>query len=230
MELGAVPRLMGAEALLRWTHPEHGPVPPDRFIALAEETGVIIDLGRFVMDKATRAVTAWNSGRAEPLSMAVNLSPRQFLRHDIVGETAQIMMQNGCKPEWLELEITENLMLVDDPDILEKLDRLRALGLSVAIDDFGTGHSALGYLNRFSVDVLKIDRSFVIDMEKESRKRALVRAFISMADALDMVTVAEGVENAEQAQILQGMGCTIGQGYLFGRPQPLDDFAKNFGL
>lgn len=216
-------RLTGVEALLRWQHPGLGLVMPDRFISIAEETGLILDIGRWVLAEAARAAVRWNIGRAFPVRVSVNLSARQFMMNDLVATVRAVLAETGCSPTWLELEITESLLLGDD-DIAVSLDALSAMGLTIAIDDFGTGYSALGYLHRFPIHTLKIDRSFMQGIEVDKKKSGIVRAIISIASALDMRLVAEGVETAQQVQILDGFGCHAAQGYYFGRPVSEADF------
>ncbi|WP_404400454.1 EAL domain-containing protein [Pelagibacterium halotolerans] len=209
---------IGAEALLRWRHPEHGLLGPDKFISIAEQTGAIVEVGRWVLFEACRTVVEWNARVQTPLRVAVNLSSRQFVNNDVAADIREALLETGCRPEWLECEITESLILQDEQGVHEALAELARMGITVAIDDFGTGQSALAYLNRFDVDVLKIDRSFVSDMETDWRKAELVKAFISLAQALDMETVAEGIETSDQARILLRLGCKIGQGYHFSKP------------
>ena len=217
-------RIIGAEALLRWRHPELGLLMPDAFIPLAEENGTIVEIGRWVIREAVGMIAASNRTRREKLKIAINLSARQFIENDLVAHVRDALEETGCDPAWLECEITESLLLKDERCVQETLQQLHALGVSIAIDDFGTGHSALAYLDRFPIDVLKIDRSFVTGMDGDSRGRELVRAFVLIADALGMGTVAEGVETEEQALELRALGCKIGQGYLYGRPISLADF------
>ncbi|WFU04619.1 EAL domain-containing protein (plasmid) [Rhizobium sp. CB3171] len=220
--------IIGAEALLRWRHPELGLLMPDSFIPIAEENGTIVEIGDWVIRTAAQTAVDWNSKRVKPLKIAVNLSPRQFKQNDLAKQIEIALTQTSCRAEWLECEITESLLLNDESGVQTTLQKLRAMGLSVAIDDFGTGHSALAYLSRFPIDVLKIDRSFIAQMGKNDRGTELVKAFTSIADALGMTTVAEGIETNEQAASLNGFGCKIGQGYLFGKPVALHDFAKHF--
>jgi diguanylate cyclase (GGDEF)-like protein/PAS domain S-box-containing protein len=214
--------LVGVEALIRWNHPTAGRVPPDRFIPIAEETGLICDIGRWALRQAASDAALWNAGRATPITVAVNLSSRQFLHHDLVATLCEVLAETGCDGRWLELEITEGLMLDDNPAVHRTLAGLRDLGTRIAIDDFGTGHSALGYLDRFPVDALKVDRTFVWRIVEDRRKGELVRAFIAVAQALGIESIAEGVETAEQASLLARFGCRIGQGFLYGRPEPRD--------
>jgi EAL domain-containing protein (putative c-di-GMP-specific phosphodiesterase class I) len=159
-----------------------------------------------------------------PVRVAVNLSTRQFVRNDLAGSVRGILEETGCSPEWLELEITESLLLEDSREAAATLEALHGMGLSISIDDFGTGYSALSYLSRFPVGQLKIDRSFVHDVPAQRDKSELVKAMLSIAAALRLETVAEGVETAEQAAYLTAYGCRLAQGYLFGKPMPLADF------
>ncbi len=219
-------RMIGAEALLRWNHPEHGQVPPDKFIAIAEEIGLIVDIGEWVLYNACRCAAAWNRGNRYPaLKIAVNLSPRQFKMNDLLASIGAVLRSTGCKPEWLELEITEGLLLDNSITVRETLEQLCAMGLTIAIDDFGTGYSALGYLNRFPVRTLKIDRSFIRDIGHDHDNAELVKAIISMAHTLRLELIAEGVEERAQETFLKRYGCHSAQGYLYGRPMPEEDFA-----
>jgi EAL domain-containing protein (putative c-di-GMP-specific phosphodiesterase class I) len=217
-------RTVGAEALLRWNRPEHGVVSPQHFIGIAEASGLIIDIGEWVLAAACSTVASWNRGRAEPLQLSVNLSPRQFLRNDLVGTVRRQLQLTGCQPSWLKLEITESLLLDGDKTVAGMLGELTAMGLPISIDDFGTGYSALSYLHRFPVSQLKIDRSFVCDVPADRSKSELVKAMLSIAAALRLETVAEGVETEEQADYLAEHGCCQAQGYLFGKPMPREAF------
>ena len=216
-------QVVGAEALVRWHHPERGMLMPDRFITLAEESGAIIGIGRWILANACRAAVRFNREGAASFKIAVNLSSRQFIQHDLAGEVKGILEETGCRGEWLEFEITESLMIEDNREIRATFEAFRDLGISIAIDDFGTGYSALNYLRRFPMNVLKIDRSFINGIEADPQKAGLVMAFISVGTTLGMEIVAEGVETAAQSAVLQQLGCALGQGYLFGRPQSLED-------
>ena len=212
------PEVIGSEALLRWRRPDVGLVAPTEFISVAEETGLIVSLGEWVLREACRTATQWNAkGRARH-SIAVNLSPRQFQTRDLARMVQQILSETGCRPEWLELEITESLLLVEDESVMTTLSAFRAMGLSIAIDDFGTGYSSLSYLARFPIDTLKIDKSFIRNVTTDQRHAELVKAILSIARCLGQEVVAEGVETTEQADFLKANGCHVAQGFLFGRP------------
>ncbi len=220
-------RLIGAEALLRWNHPRHGQVPPDTFIPIAEETGLIVGIGEWVLREACQVAVAWNRGDRQPaLKIAVNLSPRQFRMNDLPNTIRTILQDTHCEAGWLTLEITEGLLLDDNIVVRETLDRLFDMGLTIAIDDFGTGYSALGYLSHFPVEILKIDRSFIRGIDQRRESVELVKAIISMAHALGMALVAEGVEEPSQAAFLQRSGCHSAQGYLYGKAMPREDFEQ----
>lgn len=210
----------GAEALLRWNHPEAGLVTPDRFIALAEESGLIVGIGTWVLNAACSAASEWNRQAAQPFKVAVNLSPVQFRQDDLVGTVRRALATTGCAPAWLELEITENLLLDANENVRTMLCELREMGITVAIDDFGTGYSSLAYLKRFPIDVLKIDRTFVRDIGMEHNSTELTKAIVSIGRSLGMQLVAEGVESDTQAAFLLKQGCHSAQGYLYGKPMP----------
>jgi diguanylate cyclase (GGDEF)-like protein len=216
---------VGAEALLRWNHPELGLLMPNKFIGIAEETGLIVEIGRWVLTEACRAAAEWQEGRSEPLRMSINLSSRQFIVHDLVAAVRESLSSTLCQASWLELEITESLLLEDSDHVRLILRELSALGLSIAIDDFGTGYSALGYLARFPIDTLKIDRSFMRDLETDPNQLELTKAIIGIAQALGLRLIAEGVENRHQADFLAEKGCELAQGFLYGRPMPRAEFA-----
>ncbi len=213
-------RMVAAEALLRWNRPGHGMVMPQHFIGIAEASGLIVEIGEWVLASACAAVAQWNQGAAVPLQLAVNLSPRQFVRHDLTGAVRRHLGEHGCQPSWIKLEITESLLLDGDRTVGGMLEELTGMGVAISIDDFGTGYSALSYLHRFPVSQLKIDRSFVGDVPDDRSKCELVKAMLSIAAALRLETVAEGVESEQQANYLTSHGCRLAQGYLFGKPMP----------
>ena len=223
-------KLIGAEALLRWNHPELGLVMPDKFITILEESGLINEVGEWVLHTACKQAVIWNklhiknNSQAKPFVVAVNLSTRQFIRNDLAGQIKQILQQTGCQAAWIKLEITESLLLEDNNNVTNILDALSTMGLSISIDDFGTGYSALGYLNRFPVNQIKLDRSFISDTPNNIQKSALVKAMLSIAKALNLDVVAEGVETSENLSYLVSEGCRTGQGYLFCKPMPVDQF------
>ena len=221
-------QIIGAEALLRWNHPDRGLLTPDKFIGIAEDTGLILEIGSWVMYSAAETAVRWNQQRDTGISIAINMSTRQFQEPDLVRNLQQILTVTGCQPQWLELELTESLVLEDSEELQSMLEDIDRLGISLAIDDFGTGQASMAYLDRFSFSVLKIDRSFINDSEGDSRRKALIRAIISVAQALGMELVGEGVETQEQADMLINMGCPIGQGYYFGKPVPQEVFEGLF--
>jgi diguanylate cyclase (GGDEF)-like protein len=212
-------RAVSLEALLRWDHPDLGLIPPAEFIPLAEETGLIVPIGRWVLHEACRQARRWQQDYpdAAPRTVSVNVSVRQLEDPSFVGEVAEAVALHGLRPAQLMLEVTESAVINDLGDIRDTLLHLRELGVLLAIDDFGTGYSALGYLSEFPVDIVKIDRSFVANMGDE-RADNLVAAVIDMAHALNMETVAEGVEVVSQSEGLLRLACEQGQGFLFARP------------
>ncbi len=215
-------RITSVEALIRWHHPERGLVTPDSFIPLAEQTGLIVPIGRWVLREACMQVTRWQQAHPElaPKSISVNLSVRQMHDARLIDDVFDALSESGLDPRCLTLEITES-MLVDDTDRAARvLDQLKAMQVKIAIDDFGTGYSSLSYLRRFPVDMIKIDRSFVSEMEGSATSEALVRTVIDLAHVLQLTTVAEGIEERSQATTLSSLNCTLGQGYLFSRPLP----------
>lgn len=217
--------IVGAEALLRWIRPDFGITSPHVFIDIAEETGLINEIGAWVLRKACTQAASWHAPGQAPLQIAVNLSPVQFLRQDIVQLVADTLQATGLRPEYLELELTEGSLLKDVERTKLILRELKKLGVRIAIDDFGVGYSSLSYLKNFEVDTLKIDRSFVSSLSDGTRDEAIVRAIISMAESLELKVVAEGVETQSQLACLLNHPCDEAQGYLFSRPVPSDIFA-----
>ncbi len=209
-------RVSGFEALVRWRHPERGLIPPDRFIPLAEEIGLIVPIGEWVLKQACLQAACWPGGK----KIAVNLSPVQFASHSLVPAVAAALCDSGLAAARLELEITESVMLQDTEETLATLHRLKALGTRIAMDDFGTGYSSLNYLQRFPFDKVKIDRCFTQELGLSRQSEPIVRAVVSLCAGLDMVTTAEGVETDDQLSRLAEAGCREAQGYLFSKPQP----------
>ncbi len=213
-------RITGVEALVRWQHPSRGLVLPGEFIPVAEETGMIRELGAWVLEHACRQVHAWQERfpRSRPLQLGVNLSPRQMQDPNLVEEVAAVLRHTGLDPRTLVLELTESVLMHDTDDAVAKLAALKQLGIRIAIDDFGTGYSSLGYLTRLPVDILKIDRCFVAELGTSSEGSVVAEAVVRLSQALHLETVAEGVEAADQAEGLRALGCSLGQGYYFARP------------
>jgi EAL domain-containing protein (putative c-di-GMP-specific phosphodiesterase class I) len=219
-------RQVGAEALVRWRHPLHGLISPDRFIPLAEETGLINPLGELVLRQACMDAVRW----PPHTKIAVNLSPVQFQNPDLARDVARILAEAGLPAERLELEITESVLLQRCDKNITTLHELRRLGVSIALDDFGTGYSSLSYLLMFPFDKIKIDRSFVSEMSQMATCAAIVCAVASLGRGLDIITTAEGVETEEQAELVRAAGCTQAQGFLFGRPCPVANLDFDNGI
>ena len=211
-------RLLGLEALLRWHHPEKGMIRPDQFISVAEETGLIIPIGKWVVRQACRMSQQLSKAGLGNLQVAINLSPKQFSDIDLVGSIAAILHEEQLDPGLLELELTEGLLLEATDDTRHQLSRLKSLGLTLAMDDFGTGYSSLSYLKKFPIDVIKIDRSFIMDIPEDQDDMEITSAVIAMAHNLKLKVVAEGIETAAQLAFLRRHNCDIGQGYLFDQP------------
>ena len=221
-------KLIGAEALIRWNDPREGLVPPGRFIPIAEQSGFILKLGEWVLQEACQQAVKWQKAGLPPMLMAVNLSALQFRRGDIAELVARVLKQSGLMPELLELEITESVLMHDSEFMLEQIQCLKKIGVTLAIDDFGTGYSSLAYLKKFKVDRLKNDQSFVRDMTTDPDDAAIVSAVIQMAHALNLRTIAEGVENLELLQLLRDYQCQEAQGFYFTKPLPAEVFFANY--
>jgi EAL domain-containing protein (putative c-di-GMP-specific phosphodiesterase class I) len=211
--------LVGFEALARWNHPERGLVPPDEFIPLAEETGLITEIGAWVLRESCSQLRKWQTalGR-EALTMSVNLSGKQLTQTDLIQQIQTILQETDLNPTWLRLEITESVVMENAELATNTLLQLRKLGVHLSIDDFGTGYSSLSYLHRFPVNTLKIDRSFIGRMAKGDENSEIVRTICTLANNLGMEVVAEGVETREQLELLRSLHCEYGQGYLFSKP------------
>ncbi|TWB06313.1 bifunctional diguanylate cyclase/phosphodiesterase [Bradyrhizobium stylosanthis] len=223
METG---QITGVEALLRWTHPELGSVSPAQFIPLAEETGLIVPIGRWVLNEACAQAMTWQRRGLLPLSMAVNLSPRQFADEHLLQDVDEALAASGMSPVLLQLEVTESMMMRNVGRALKVLDAIQSRGIRLAIDDFGTGYSSMSLMKHFPIDTIKIDRSFVRDLPQDSEDQAIAQAIISMGKALGMTVVAEGVENAEQEAFLRTHGCDEMQGFLIAKPLPAKQMAE----
>jgi diguanylate cyclase (GGDEF)-like protein len=215
-------QIVGAEALIRWSHPSRGEIAPDAFIPLAEETGLIMRIGEWVLHEACRQAAAWPGLRC----MAVNVSPVQFRRAGFTDQVERALRQSALEPARLELEITEGVLLNETAETLVTLGRLRSMGVAIAMDDFGTGYSSLGYLQKFRFDKIKIDRSFVRNLGVDAQAAEIVRAVLRMSHAMGMRVNAEGVEYEQQAVMLQNEGCEEVQGFLFGRPLAAPEFSE----
>ncbi|HQQ72025.1 MAG TPA: EAL domain-containing protein, partial [Alicycliphilus sp.] len=222
----ATGRIVGAEALLRWNDPEEGLISPARFIPVAETSGVIGPLGRWVMHEACRQGQAWRSAGLPGIRLAVNVSPRQFQQDDMAACAAQALAASGLPAQCLELELTESVLAERPEEIRQVLQRLREQGVRIAVDDFGTGYSSLAHLKRFPIDVLKIDQGFMRDIPASADDMAISATIIAMGRSLGLTVLAEGVETPEQLAFLRERGCDDYQGYLFSRPVPPDEFAR----
>jgi diguanylate cyclase (GGDEF)-like protein/PAS domain S-box-containing protein len=226
-------KVVGLEALMRWRHPVHGMVPADQFIPVAEETGLIVPMGHFVLHRTLQNMSAWRKAGVPLVPMSLNIAPAQMQRGELQSTISTLLKTHGVRPEMLQLEMTERSMF--DPrapaaeNRQDSMARLRDLGVKIAIDDFGTGYSSLSYLKHWRVDSLKIDRSFVRDIVTDSSDLAIVSAIIAIAKHLHIQVVAEGIEGYQQAEILQRLGCTIGQGFLFARPMPAEQVVELLG-
>lgn len=221
--------LFGAEALIRWKHPERGLVAPDQFIPLAEETGLIVPIGEWVVPAGCSQLAAWRLAGAHPLRLAVNLSARQFHRTDLVPKIRDFLAQSDLAPDTLSIEITENAIMQDLDAASRNLQALKDLGVHLAIDDFGTGHASLVYLKRFPIDLVKIDRSFIAGVDRDPNDAAIVSAVIAMAHQLGVEVLAEGVERPGQLEFLRRHSCDKIQGFLLSPPVPADEFAVRRG-
>ena len=219
--------VVGAEALLRWSHPSLGPQSPARFIQVLEESGLILEVGGWVLSEACHVGSRLlrdNLVQRDRFQLCVNISPRQFRQNDFVERVERCLQQNQLPASMLKLEITEGIVIHNLDDTIAKMRRLKKLGLSFAMDDFGTGYSSLTYLKRLPVDVLKIDQSFVRDATSDPNDAEIIRAIVAMARSLNLEVIAEGVEQAEQLEFLLQQGCHHYQGYLFSKPVPLAEF------
>jgi diguanylate cyclase (GGDEF)-like protein/PAS domain S-box-containing protein len=216
-------QVRGVEALLRWRHPQHGLLTPDDFIQVAEDTGLIVPIGRWVLRQACEQAQVWRAAGWLDVVVSVNVSGLQFTQGDLDRDVADALRQSGLPASNLELELTESMLLHNSEQVMAQVARWHALGIQLAIDDFGTGYSSLSYLHQFRVEHLKIDRSFVVNMLHSERDLALVRTIMQLAQGLQLSTIAEGVENQAQADVLSQLGCEFMQGYLYAKPLPADE-------
>jgi len=217
-------RVCGAEALIRWKHPERGWVPPNEFIPVAEDSGIIERIGDWVLEEACRNKKAWNQANLNGFNISINVSGKQLKRNSWAQKVQATLEHFQIKAEEIELELTESSIMENPEKSIEAFKYLSNLGIKVSIDDFGTGYSSLSYLKKIDADNLKIDRSFVIDLETNEDDQAICRAIINMATSLGMEVIAEGVETAEQRDLLKSIGCHIIQGYFYSRALPVDEF------
>jgi diguanylate cyclase (GGDEF)-like protein/PAS domain S-box-containing protein len=218
--------LVGMEALVRWRHPSLGLLYPSEFVPLAEDSGLILALGEWVMRDACLQNKAWQDAGLAPMRLSVNFSARQFQQPSFISSVAEILKETNLDPRWLEFEITESSIMKEPEQAIEKLHELKLMGIRVAIDDFGTGYSSLNYLKRFPIDTLKIDKTFVADVCKDPHDTAIVRAIITLGHALDLTVIAEGVETQEQLRYLSSLGCDVVQGFLFSKSLPAPVFEE----
>ena len=215
--------IVGVEALMRWQHPEHGWISPVEFIPVAEECGLILPLSHFALRQACTQGREWQDAGLPPIQIAVNFSATQFRHAGVATEVASILKETGLDGHWLEVELTESVVLRDPERVNEALNHLRTLGVTVALDDFGTGYSSLSYLKRLPIDKLKIDRSFVCSLDIDANDAAIVTAVIALGHSLNLDVIAEGVETDRVVRLLMNLGCTQGQGYYYCRPLPVEE-------
>ncbi|MGY2330633.1 EAL domain-containing response regulator [Pseudomonas sp. SDT2931_S440] len=214
------------EALLRWDRPGYGAVSPAVFIPILESQGLIVTLGRWVIDNVCRQIAAWQSGTVGAVEVSVNVSGHQLIEGDLIADIAQSLAQAGVEAHWLEVELTEGSLMENTQHTIASLQRLRAMGVKISIDDFGTGYSSLAYLRRFPIDTLKIDIAFIREVTSNPQDAAITRTIIELAHSLKLRVVAEGVETQAQLEFLREAGCDQIQGYLFSRPLPMKDLER----
>jgi diguanylate cyclase (GGDEF)-like protein len=219
-------KIVGAEALIRWLHPDKGMIPPDRFIPIAEESGLIIDINKWVIETACKQHNQWKQAGLGPIRIAVNVSGYQITNQNIVQILGDALQTSGIDPKYLEMEITENILMRNTKETIRVLQQIKDLNIKIALDDFGTGYSSLSYLMSFPIDIIKIDRSFVMECTTQKNNRVIIKTIIAMGHSMGMKIIAEGIETKEQLEFLNGYDADIGQGYFFSRPVPQDEFAK----
>jgi EAL domain-containing protein (putative c-di-GMP-specific phosphodiesterase class I) len=220
-------RIIGFESLLRWAYPGRGLVSPAEFIPVAEDTGMIVPIGAWVLKEACRQARAWHVAypSTDPVMISVNLSGKQFARPELIEQIQSVLRETGLAASLLKIELTESVLMDNAASVAETLGRLKALGIQISLDDFGTGYSSLGYLHTFPIDTLKIDRSFVVTLSQPGDRSPIVNAIITLAHSLGMDVIAEGVETREQLDSLAALGCESIQGYYFSRPLPATEAA-----
>jgi EAL domain-containing protein (putative c-di-GMP-specific phosphodiesterase class I) len=211
------------EALIRWRHPEHGLVTPDEFVNVAEETGLIIEIGQWILEQSCRQIARWQRNFARTLSVSVNLSAKQLMHPSLTKDIVHILKTSGLEPKQLKLEVTESTVMEHSEKSLSVLGELDGLGVQLSTDDFGTGYSSLSYLQKFPFDRLKIDRSFIDKMGDDDKSGAIVKTILMLGENLGIEVVAEGIESEKQFEHLKHLGCSLGQGFLFSRPVPAND-------
>jgi EAL domain-containing protein (putative c-di-GMP-specific phosphodiesterase class I) len=227
MQVDETGHIVGAEALIRWQHPQRGMVPPAQFIPLAEEIGMILPIGDWVIEQACTQLKKWEMDPLmRKLRLSVNVSPRQLSQPYFVEQVKEAIEKTGIRASQLKLELTESFILHDVEEAIEKMQELRGIGIRFALDDFGTGYSSLAYLTRLPLEQLKIDQSFVRDIPQDKNSSVMVRTIINIANNLGLEVIAEGVETDEQLAFLRQYGCNKFQGYLFGKPIPLSAFEQ----
>ena len=210
--------IMGAEALVRWNHPEFGLLSPDYFIPLAHETGIIIDIGKWVLQQACKQAKSWHDAGYNSLLIAVNISAIELDQYQLINHISEVLVETSMPPDLLELEITESVLMHDPETSIKTLQGLKEMGIKIAVDDFGTGYSSLSYLKRLPINILKIDRSFTRDIDTDPDSLAIIIAIIALAKSLDLSVLAEGIETKEQFEFLYNAQCDRAQGFLFSKP------------
>ncbi|MEA1891411.1 MAG: EAL domain-containing protein [Campylobacterota bacterium] len=221
---GVTNKLIGMEALVRWKHPIMGLIAPSKFIPLAESTGLIAELDRYVMKTAMTQIAQWYKDGLKPGVLAMNLAVKQLKQDDFIDTLQLMMKETAYKPEWMELEVTEGQVMTNPKEAIKILKKISNLGIDLAIDDFGTGYSSLAYLKRLPIDKLKIDQAFVRDLPDDEEDSGITRAVIALAKSLHLRVIAEGVETKEQKDFLVENGCENIQGYFYSKPVPADEF------
>jgi EAL domain-containing protein (putative c-di-GMP-specific phosphodiesterase class I) len=213
------------ESLVRWRDPERGLIPPSEFIPIAEQSGLIEQIGQWVLEETCEQSCRWQKEGLPPVRASVNVSARQFNNRNFVSSVENILKKTGLDPAWLELEITESMLMGDIEAIALRMEDLRKIGVSLSIDDFGTGYSSLSYLSRFPITTLKIDRAFIADVQSNPQTAEIARAIIGLSHGLNLEVVAEGAEVFEQIEFLKSNGCMLVQGFFYSQALPADDFA-----